>query len=472
MVDVPFPLLTSPGGVRPQTAGGRLENCFPVPLPATAGKPYAYRRVAGLSQFGTAALGTYRGGIQVQGTFYGVFGTKVYTFTVAGGAGVALGGNLPGTAFVACASNNAPSPDVVFVSPGDGAFVVSAGNIIAYPDADVLQPNWVVFHKSFFIFTYGDGKTRSSDPNSLSVNTLNNATAESKPDTLYRPLPLGNGQLLLAGSTTIEVWGGQNDTGYPFNYIATIARGIAGPNAICGNEDGWGKGIFYCGDDNRVGTLQGYTPTPISIPDLDRVIQAEPDKSKITMGVYVADGVGFVVVAGPGWCWEYDTTMTSWHERKSYLKSYWRGQLPIMAFGFWLCGDRDSTGLLKIDPTVRKELGNPLRMRIETGPLGAFPAPIRINGIELYMTKGASNALGHDPDETDAQIEISISRNGGQDWSNPRSVPMGRQSVTDTRVRSAIWGQAQNQGVRWRFDESAGVDFAFMGADMQQDVLR
>jgi hypothetical protein len=39
-------------------------------------------------------------------------------------------------------------------------------------------------------------------------------------------------------------------------------------------------------------------------------------------------------------------------------------------------------------------------------------------------------------------------------------------------VRASIWGQAEVQGVRWRFEESAGIDFAFMGADMQQDVLR
>jgi hypothetical protein len=61
-------------------------------------------------------------------------------------------------------------------------------------------------------------------------------------------------------------------------------------------------------------------------------------------------------------------------------------------------------------------------MRIETGPFGAFPKPVRINGIEVYMPKGKSNALGHDPDETDARIGISISRDGGNTWSMPRDV--------------------------------------------------
>ncbi|WP_157790331.1 hypothetical protein [Bradyrhizobium japonicum] len=101
-----------------------------------------------------------------------------------------------------------------------------------------------------------------------------------------------------------------------------------------------------------------------------------------------------------------------------------------------------------------------------------FPNAVRINAIELYLTKGASDATGHDPDETNVEIAISISRNGGQDWSNPRNVKIGRQAITNGRVRASIWGQAEVQGVRWRFEESAGVDFAFMGADMLGDKLR
>ena len=65
-----------------------------------------------------------------------------------------------------------------------------------------------------------------------------------------------------------------------------------------------------------------------------------------------------------------------------------------------------------------------------------------------------------------------MSRDGGQSWTNPRNVLMGRQAVTNLRVRAAIWGQAEIQGVRWRFDESAGLKFGFMGADMQSDTLR
>jgi len=328
----------------------------------------------------------------------------------------------------------------------------------------------VVFHRGFFIFTFGDGHAQASKVNSLDINSLDNATAESKPDTLLRPVSLG-GQLLLCGSTTIEVWGGLNDTGFPFNYVATIPRGIVGINAIAGHDDGFGKGIFFVGDDFKVSTLTGYTPTPVSVPDLDLLIEKEPDKSVITVSVYVSQGHGVVVVQGPQWCWEYDTTLQSWHERKSHLVDYWRGKFPIAAFGMWICGDRKSGNLAVVDGLTNTEFGDPLLIQIETGPMGAFPNKMRINGIELYLTKGVGKATGADPLETDPDISIEISRDGGQNWSPPRIVKIGRQSLTDGRVRAHIWGQAQNQGVRWRLRESAPLSFGFMGIDMQVDKL-
>jgi hypothetical protein len=475
MVDIPFPVLNAPGRL-PQAAGGRLINCYPEQLPATAGKPYAYWRTPGLRPWGTSGGSNYRGALLVNNLLYVVIDNTLWQFSPGGGAGTAIPGTVPGDKPVSMARNNATTPDVVIVSPGEGAVIVASGAIAAYPvgsgGATVGQPNSVVFHRSFFIFTYGDGHTQASDPNSLNINGLNFATAESKPDTLYRAIPLGNGQILLCGSASMEVWGGENDTGYPFSYIATIARGIVGPSAIAGHDDGFGKGIFFVGDDDKVSTLTGYTPTPISVPDLDLLIEAEPDRTQITVSVYVSEGHGMVAVQGPAWCWEYDTTLQQWHERKSHLVDYWRALFPVNAFGFWICGDQNSGNLAVIDGKTNDEFGDPLLITIETGPLGAFAKKIRINAIELYLTKGVGVATGLDPLQTDPDISIQISRDGGMTWSPPRFVKVGKQSLTDGRVRAAIWGQAQNQGVRWRLKESASVSFGFMGADMAVDALR
>lgn len=471
MTAVPFPLLSSPGK-HPQASGGRLINCYPEKLSGTAGQPYAYWRCAGLVGFGTAASGDYRGSLVVGNTLYAVFGDKAFSYLATGGEGTQLTGTVPGAAPVIMARDNAATPNIVIVSPGDGAVIISGTAVAAYPDIDVGQPNAVAYLRGSFHFTYGDGKVRNSDTDSLNIKTNSVATAESKPDALYRPIPLGNGQLLLAGAYSIEVWGGNvNDTGYLFSYIATIGRGIAGPFAIAGHEDGWGKGIYLVGDDFRVSRIEGYAPVVVSPVELDLLIERDPNKQDIQVSVYVSQGHGFVSVRGTDWCWEFDTTLESWHERQSYGLKTWRGLLPVKAFDKWLCGDLQSSRLLQISGDAQDELGNPLRMRIETGPMGAFPKKMRINSIELYLTKGVGIATGSDPVQTDPDIEVSMSRDGGQTWVGQRSLKIGRQSITDIRVRSSIWGHADVQGVRWRFDQSANVPCGIMGADMQADVL-
>lgn len=472
MTAIPFPVLSAPGR-KPQSAGGRLINCFPEKLSGTAGQQYIYWRVPGLKAFGTSAGANYRGSLLVGNLLHVVFDSTVYTFPSTGGAGTALTGTVPGTVPVIMARDNASTPNIAIVSPGDGVVQVASGAVSSWPDADVGQPNAVEFMRGAFFFTYGDGKIRNSGINSTSINTLDVATAESKPDTLYRPIQLGNGQMLMVGSSSSEVWGGQfNDTGFLLNYVATIPRGIVGPYAITGSQDGWGKGIFAVGDDLKVSRLDGYEFTPISPVEVDTLIESETDRTQISISVYVAQGRGYVVVQGPTWCWEFDTVLQSWHERQSHLLSYWRGLGPVNAFGKWLCGDRSSGNLLEISSTTHDETGDPLRMRIETGPLGGFPNVLRINGIELYLTKGVGIATGTDPVQTDPDVEISISRDGGTTWSAGRLVKAGRQSVSNLRVRSAIWGQADVQGVRWRFDESSNVPYGLMGADMQADTLR
>lgn len=470
MTALPFPLISAPGRDS-QTTGGRIVNAYMEKLSSTAGQKYAYWRAPGLTLFKAITGTNFRGALLVGSLLYVVVDDKAYSVTSSGTV-TQMTGTVSGTAGVFMARNNAATPDIVIVSPGDGAMIISAGAVSSYPDADVAQPNSVVFHKGFFVFTYGDGKTRTSGINSTSVATTDVATAESKPDSLLRAIPLGNGQILLCGDASIEVWGGQNDTAYPWSYIATIPRGIIGAYAIAGHEDGFGKGVFFVGDDFGVHTLNGYQTVKISSPDVDRAISEETDKSLIRVSVFIAAGRSFVAVQGVNWCWVYDVGEQTWHERESYLVKYWRACYPVKAFDKWLCGDLKTGDLLEISMDEQSEVGDPLRVRIETGPAGAFPKAVRINSVELYLTKGVGNAEGIDPVETDPDVEISISRDGGNTWEKPRVVKIGRQAITSGRVRSSIWGKADVQGVQLRFDMSSSVSFALMGADMKADPLR
>src|SRR5690606_27187527 len=107
-----------------------------------------------------------------------------------------------------------------------------------------------------------------------------------------RPVPWGD-QLLLCKSSSIEVWSGGtvNDTGFPYNRVTVIQRGVIGAAAIAGHEDGFGAALIFVGDDCAVHALAGgYEPVRISPPALERLIEAVEDKSTLEASVYIADG--------------------------------------------------------------------------------------------------------------------------------------------------------------------------------------
>lgn len=475
MVALTLPTTTAPGQY-PQESGGRIINAYVEPLAGNAGTKFALKRAAGLTSFGTTAQTGYRGGQLVGGTFYSAFADKAVKGTSAGGAATVLTGSLLGTLPVIWARNNASTPDLVAVAPGDGAFVVTSTAVSSYPDVDVGSPNSVCFLTGFFIFTYESGKVQASGINSTSINTLDFANAESKPDILYRAIPLGNGQLLLCGDKSMEVWGGLNDTGFPFSYVQTIDRGILGRYCIAGYQDGWGRERFIIGDDGGVYKLVGYQLTKVSEPDLDRLILGVANTDTLQMSVYVSEGLPFLVVQCPTWTWEYDVSQGIWHERKSSLANHsqapaWRGLLHHQAFGKWLCGDRQSGNILAVDPNNQFEVDAPLIFQIETGPQGSFPNGARVNRLDLYCSVGVGQAPGTDPIQTDPVILIFISKDNGLSWSNPWIRKLGRQATGLQKITVNNMGHCGPQGVKFKFVISDPVHVGLMGGDIDVQLL-
>src|SRR5262245_7057509 len=134
---------TSMPGQRPQESGGRLINCFAASLGEAAGTPLKLLRAPGLRRFGTTNETTFRGGFQLGSFVYTAWSGKVNTHTLAGGVGTDLAGSLPGSDPVFFARNNRTTPDLVIVSPDNGAFIATTSAVSAYPDADVGAPSSV-----------------------------------------------------------------------------------------------------------------------------------------------------------------------------------------------------------------------------------------------------------------------------------------------------------------------------------------
>lgn len=461
-------------GQSPQEAGGRLINSFVESLGETGPNKFKTVRCPGMVQFATTAQNSqFRGGIQVGSVAYLVWDSGKVVKVDALGATTVLTGTVLGTGPVSLARNNALTPDVVCVAPGNGAFVFSTTAVSAYPDVDVGSPNSVCFLKGYFVFSYGDGKMRSSGINTTAINSLDVATAESNPDTLYRVVTDGE-VLIAAGSSSIEFWQVNSEpSGFPFSPVATHkpARGIAGQNSIGGHEEGFGNGIFVVGDDYTVRQLVGFTSRKVSPPDLDRLIAAVKDKNDIQVSAYVTQGHPFVVVQCDDWTWEFDVTLERWHERQSYNLSRWKGVQPFKAFDRWLCGNTQNANIFTIDADDFTEDGQPLIWEVETAPQGNFPYGSRVRRLDLFFAGGVGKAPGADPIETNPSVRILISPDLGLSWSNAFVRELGPQGLSPNITVNNL-GICRAKGIKLRFLISDPVHVALIGGDVDAIPLR
>jgi len=470
MVAIPFPLTSAPGGL-PHTGAGRLINCYHEPLAAGARSANVWRRAPGLRSWGASGQSGNRGQIVVGSTLYAAFADNVTSFDAS--ATATNVGTFPGTRKVFWARNNrAPTPDVVAVDIDNGARVITASSVLDYPDADLPQPNSVCFLDGYFFFTIGDGRCFASDLNSTSVSSTNFITCESKPDSLMRAVAFGD--LHLCGTGSIEVWHDTAEpTGFPFSRVQVIPRGIIGPHAISGFEDGIGRGLVFVGDDRCVYALNGYSPDKVSTPDVDRAIESfaqTNDPADIEMFPYVVGGHSCIVLRSPAWTWVLDLETTHWHERASYGSPTWRATSACNVFGKWLAGDGDSGDLVEITDAAADETGNPLICRIESGPVSAFPNRVSVMEGTFDIAQGVGIASGADPTQTDPSVEIEWSDDGGLSWSVPLVRKLGPQSQISGPIKVCKTGMTGNQGRRWRLTVSDAVDVELTGGDMSAEL--
>lgn len=466
-VPIPFPLSSSPG-FDTHESGGRLINAFAEPLSDTAISDRVYRRVPGLVQFGTSGQTGFRAGIVVNGIAYTAWNGKLVKHTAAGGSPT-LVGNLNGSKRGWFARNNAASPDQVFVDPdGNIATFTSATVTNGYPDADLPAVSSVTSIDGYLVFGCGDGRCFATDLNSTAVNALSFGRAEARPDGLIRALTHGS-QLVLMGSETLEIWTDQGLSPFPFARSTVIPRGLAGPYAVAGYEDGFSKELIWAAEDNTVVQLNGYTPEKISPPDLDRAIEAVADKSTLDASAYMAGGHAFWELSCPAWTWVRDLNTGMWHERRRYLGNRSRIVGAFPAFGKWLAGDTQSGTLAQITSAAHADLGSPLPATIESGPVANFPHRTRMARADFNFSVGVGVAAGLDPIETDPSVELSWSIDGGRTWSAPRVRKLGRQAKGNQRITINNLGQAGPYGPRFRVTVSDPVYVGFLGATLSDD---
>lgn len=474
-VPIPFPLSSAPGAF-PQESAGRLINCYAEPLgkDVEASKKLVppaivWRKSPGLSRFGASANTGFRGEQLVGNILYTAWSGKASRFDSTG-VETTLTGTLNGTEKVFFAINNATNPDIVCVAPATGAFTVTSTAVTTFADPDIGAPNSVCFMDGFFIFTYGDGTLQASGLNAVTIATTDKTVEQAKHGGLTRAVPF-NGQLVALGPTFGAVYTDTaNPTGFPFTRSYVLQRGLLSPYAIAGHEDGFGSALIWVADDFSVVQHNG-SPIPLKIspPDLDRLIAGVADKSTLEASVYISQGHPKWVLRSPTFTWEFDLGSQKWNEKVSYGQLRWRAIGGCSAFGKWIMGDTQAGQLIYVDPTNYTEVGNPLVMQLDSGPVQNFPNRTKVARGDFNFITGVGIATGSDPIGRNPQVGISWSDDGGLSYGNEFQRALGREYEA-SRIVMLRTGMTGVQGRRWRLRISDPVYGGFLGGTQDMSL--
>ena len=464
MAEITFPTSTAPG-LNPTESGGRLINWYAEKAPKGSRGSVLWRRAPGLTTRFTTDETEARGAILVGSLLYVISGDKGYSVN-SSFAVTELTGTIGGTGPVFMARNMAATPNVLIVhSAGMSEINTSTGAISDFVDGDLPAANSICWIDGYFMVSSAAGKVYQSGINATTFSSVDFTTAEADPDGLVRVVAIGR-ELAMMGNSTIEIWANAgNATGFAFNRGPVLPVGLKGPQAVTGWEPGFASTLVFVANDNTVRRLDGYTPTRISPPDLERLIEAVEDPDDIEASVHVFSGHPCVVVTGPDWSWVFDLSTSEWWERKSYGLERWRGRFGVTAFDEWLVFDRDSGKVFAVDPNAKTEDDEPLVGDLRSSQTHRFPGRMWVKRASFDFVTGVGIDAGADPIESNPRVLISYSDDGGRTFCVPREFLLGTQGQ-DVSIDWFRAGTTNRRGRQWRIQVSDPVEISFLGAAM------
>jgi hypothetical protein len=411
---VQFAIATSVGRSTPATSE-RLVNMFPVLNPPGAKSKVTLLGTPGLLAWNDVGSGTIRG-MATMGLFlYVVSGTELYKVNFSGSA--TLIGTIAGTAPVAMASNGSQMAIVADTI----TYVATETTLVSVSNVDAID---VTVQDGYAVYvTRNSGQfVLSAINDAASVDPLDFATAESKPDALVG-IESVNRELWLFGSVSTEVWYNSGAADFPF---ARNAAGVINRGCLAGRSitviDGQ---IFWLADDGCVYRNAGYVPQRISTHAVEYAIgNYELSDKQAAVGLtYSQEGHTFYALNFADGTWVYDLSTGLWHERQSYGETRWRVGVTTTAFGRLLASDFEGNSIYELKLDTYTEDGTVIQRIIDTEPLGNGSGRATLHAYQVDVEAGVGLVTGQG---SDPQIMLQWSDDGGRTWSSQHWAGIGQ----------------------------------------------
>lgn len=350
----------------------------------------------GLRLHAVVGTGPHRGARDVEGKRFVVSGNKLYQLASTGVATEL--GTIPGTRRVSMTHNQVAGGNQLVIATGDNSYVwdtveetlTATGTPLLFVDFINQLIVGVDVARRFWRY--------SGLADATAWNSLDNESAESSPDRLVG-LIVSQGEVLLFGERTIEVWSNSPTDTTAFQRSTVIEKGCANGNTIQRLDNT----VFFVGNDLIPYRLNGYTPMPIASKAITgQLSQGDPSK----LFAFTWEDRGYVVyylTAQDGHTWGHDVTSGRWHRRESFGLDRWRLNTLFKWNGSWWGGDYSSGKLYQLEWGLVYEHDTIFPRSVRSGVMHNEGNRVFIHALRLLADTGAKTG---DP-EAPTDVELS-----------------------------------------------------------------
>lgn len=414
----------------PRASCRRLVNCYSEQAPednlVNDAKqklpPTILRRAVGITAFATDGTALpCRGAWMMGGIEYVVIGPSLYTLS-ATGALSRLGSGLWGTSLVRMTDN---TECLVMLIPGASSiFAYTAKNglttvTLPYPAIDCG------FIDSYIVFLQANGRGFFNDDGQIvsGLGPITFANGNVFPREFGTDAFVGmvicNRNISMFGERTSEVYvdsGASSNVGTPFTdapngFIQIGMLPGAQYSAVVQND-----APYWLANDRTFRTLTGITPVRVSNHGIESIL-ATLDVTGCYGFAYSLGGHLFIAWTFPSSdaarTLVLDVTTGEWHEMESFGLGYWRPLCCHNAFGKYLVGDSQGSGIGYLDPTTRSEFGTVRTSKWIHQAIYSENNRLSHRRLELILGTGLAPASGASQD-VNPLITLLVSDDGAK----------------------------------------------------------
>ena len=447
----------------------QIINLFPEIIETEKGKVIgALHSMPGKKLLATVGTGPIRGGKKGNdGLLYLVSGKSLYSVTTA----------YVSTKLGDIGSNNGPvnivnSPTQIGVADGTGMWVWDM-NALTFTQTvpnttSCTNPNALVYQDGFSLANSNDNQIYQTNYNDLSSMvsglplTPNNAYVQNNADNVVTLFELKE-EVWIFKPDQIEIWINQGIAEFSFTPLVGVSIPVgcsaAASPAQLGESVAWlggseqGNGVVYMSI--------GYQAKPITTDALSQHFQSFAVLSDAIGWSYQKDGHYFYVITFPTQeeSWAYDLTTDKWHQRAGFnngqLTRDW-SNCSVFFNGLNIIGDYKSGNLYSLDENTFDDDGIArkwVRSWRAIPPSMPQGVPMSFDSLQILLETGITVPSGLNP-----QIMLRWSDDGGNKWTQPFQVPLGKIGETSWRAIKNRLGSTKLGSGLDRIFEISGID--------------